>query len=1152
MGEVFLALDTRLNRKVALKLLPEGLRSDPVARMRLVHEAKAAAILDHPFVCKIYEAAEYEDHVYIAMEYVEGRTLRERLMEGPMPLKEIVRTATEIAEALEVAHDHGIVHRDLKPSNIMLGRVGHVKVMDFGLAKQLRRALGSDATETVASSLTIPGSIIGTIDYMSPEQLRGQDVDSRSDIFSFGIILYEAVTGAHPFRKQFAVDTASAILACNPPPARPHAAAFPPFLDHVICKALARNPADRYQTVRDLITDLHLVRPEGISEAGRRLAAIMLTDIVGYGAITQRNEALAMQLLEEHWRLLRPIFARHDGQEVKTIGDAFLVEFSSALQAIQCAVEIQRTLFERNRTVEPERRVELRIGLHLGDVIHRDNDVFGEGVNFVSRIEPLAERGGICISEDMAHQVRNKIELPLAEIVNEEKLKEFERPMKAFRIVLPWMGERSPEAPGTVPFAGPDRLTDGAERSARTISAIVEPGAVCSDAAAILEPTPIPAVRKAHWWWPSSRFLQWLLGFSTALALVFGIMMIPWLTSSKPVLSFAPRDWILITDFDNLTGEPTFDKSLGTAISVSIEQSKHANVFPRSRIAAALQRMGKPPNQKVDDQIGREICVRERIRGLVVPSISKVGQQYTIAARIVDPQTGDTVRSYLEQVSNQNEILSKLSHLASEIRRDLGESLGSIQLSSRDLMHVTTPSLEALKLYTDGAYLWGKGQYGESVQLYESAVKIDPNFAKAHSALGMCYASFIFNDRIKAKEHFEKAISLVDRVTERERQTIQISYEGSLENTQNELNLCRVYLQAYPDDYSMRYNYGNSLRDSGQTEEAIAQYQEVLRLAPSFTGAQINLATCYSGLKKYPEALKAYAKAFEAEPTWLTLGNLNHEYGFALVEAGRLTEAREVFTKALPTNSRTAALRSLAMLDLCLGKYASAKKSLDEAILLNIAGKAGLSEARNHLYMAILLDGQGRASSALQELDKGSKIMETIQPQVWLTSRLGVAYVRGGELPKAVRALEKIRKEAQMNVAAQAGEVNRLEGEIELAKGNRAKAVEFLTVADRQYQPSIRSFTIESLARAYRLAGDASASIAQYEQLLDRENKSLGFETQQDWLGAHYHLARLYQSQGQKEKAQRLVDKLLQLWSEADPELPLLRDTRRLRAELGK
>ena len=213
MGQVYLAHDAILDRKVAIKVLSKKMDSEASAHDRFVREAKAAAGLDHPFLCKVFEAGEEGDDIYIVMEYVEGETLSDRIRQGPLPLDEASKIAMEVAEALQAAHEHGIVHRDLKPANIMLTQ-DHAKVMDFGLAKQLEwgSRVDSEAATAIEEHLTQTGMVIGTLVYMSPEQAKGKPVDFRSDIFSLGVVFQEMLTGEHPFKRDNAIETVSAIL----------------------------------------------------------------------------------------------------------------------------------------------------------------------------------------------------------------------------------------------------------------------------------------------------------------------------------------------------------------------------------------------------------------------------------------------------------------------------------------------------------------------------------------------------------------------------------------------------------------------------------------------------------------------------------------------------------------------------------------------------------------------------------------------------------------------------------------------------------------------------------------------------------------------------------------------------------------------------
>ncbi len=254
MGEVFLAEDLSLSRKVALKFLPEAVSADPAARKRFMREARSAAALDHPYICKIYEIGESDGKDFIAMEYVPGQTLKEKLAGGPLPMKKAIQIASEIAEALETPHRQGIVHRDLKPANILLTEEGHVKVTDFGLARQIPR--GGEEARDISSTFTQEGALSGTLVYMAPEQLRGEPADPRSDIFSFGVILYEMLAGVHPFLRRTSIETANAILNEKPPPLAGYSSVGSALLVHSVNKLLAKDPDSRYQSIHEVRTDL--------------------------------------------------------------------------------------------------------------------------------------------------------------------------------------------------------------------------------------------------------------------------------------------------------------------------------------------------------------------------------------------------------------------------------------------------------------------------------------------------------------------------------------------------------------------------------------------------------------------------------------------------------------------------------------------------------------------------------------------------------------------------------------------------------------------------------------------------------------------------------------------------------------------------------
>ncbi len=262
MGEVYRARDTRLDRTVAIKVLPDHLSSTPDLKQRFEREARAISSLNHPRICTLHDVGHQDGVDFLVMECLEGESLAERLKKGPLPLKESLKTGIEVSEALEAAHRAGIVHRDLKPANIMLTRSG-AKLMDFGLAKGAAAGLAASSAPLLSaartmsqaspmSPLTTAGAVIGTIQYMSPEQIEGKEADARSDLFALGAVLYEMIAGRRPFEGKSQISVASAILEKEPEPIGTLQPLTPPALEHIVTVCLAKNPDDRFQSAHDV------------------------------------------------------------------------------------------------------------------------------------------------------------------------------------------------------------------------------------------------------------------------------------------------------------------------------------------------------------------------------------------------------------------------------------------------------------------------------------------------------------------------------------------------------------------------------------------------------------------------------------------------------------------------------------------------------------------------------------------------------------------------------------------------------------------------------------------------------------------------------------------------------------------------------------
>jgi len=296
MGEVYRGRDTRLERKVAVKILPPHLSSNPELKKRFEREARTISSLQHPHICVLYDLGNDHGTDFLVMEYLEGETLAERLQHNAMPVGEILRIGIEVADALDKAHGEGIVHRDLKPANIFLTKQGHTKILDFGLATcRPGNGLDSDSLaegETLGpdNQLTSPGQAVGTVAYMSPEQARGERLDARSDLFSFGVVLYEMATGQRPFPGTTTAITFEAILNRQPRPVRDFNASIPAGLDRAMQRLMSKNPADRQRSAQELLEELRTIQAaekqdsSGSTRTGRKIPSIAVLPFTNQSA----------------------------------------------------------------------------------------------------------------------------------------------------------------------------------------------------------------------------------------------------------------------------------------------------------------------------------------------------------------------------------------------------------------------------------------------------------------------------------------------------------------------------------------------------------------------------------------------------------------------------------------------------------------------------------------------------------------------------------------------------------------------------------------------------------------------------------------------------------------------------------------------------
>ena len=684
-----------------------------------------------------------------------------------------------------------------------------------------------------------------------------------------------------------------------------------------------------------------------------RLAAIMFTDIVGYTALMGSDEDNAFEVLKNNRDIHTQFLKKYHGTLIKEMGDGMLISFDIPSDAVRCAIEIQIACREK--------KIPLRIGIHEAEVIFEGSDVFGDGVNIASRLQASTEAGCISISESVYRDVKNKPDIK-TQFIEEKYLKNVDEPVRMYNVSCKEILVREKNA---------ENLAQGQRKS----------------------------------------LIARLLRTITPILIIIAVAIIIFIAYGSTTIPFTERDWIVITDFENLTDETIFDHSLNTAFTLSINQSRYLNVLTRKRMIETLKRMKKGNITKIDEETGNEIAIREGVEIVIVPTISKVGTQYILTAKILDANTADILKSEVLYAEDEDEILDKLDKLSKKIRRSLGESINMISDQSKPLKKVTTSSLQALKQYSLGVESHLLLDFEQARIHYENAIRLDSNFTAAKASLGnLLFEKFDMNE---GRKWLDKAIISIDNLTDREKFAILAFYAVNVENDLDKgIAYTKRRISLYPDDPSAHNNLGWYFQKQGHYDMALDEYKRTLKIDPTmmlthsgvtwiyleFLGqmdsalvwsnrmvtyapdnpwAYFYLGSSYVGLNEFEKAEASYLKAAELNPDLLmNKYRLAHDYRLQ----GRYDKAIEVLEAILQKNPHeSSAHYDLGINYNLLGKSKTARSHFLE---FRKIAKKWLDEYSNdpksYIYNGIILTRLGEKDAGWEIGKRAMELDSTI------------------------------------------------------------------------------------------------------------------------------------------------------------------------------
>ena len=954
MGEVFRARDERLGREVAIKSVPQEVLDDPKALARFRHEARVLASVSHPNIAAIYGLEEEDGRPLLVMELVAGQTLAERLRHGPLPASEVLLIALQIARALAAAHALGAIHRDLKPANVMVGPGGVCKVLDFGLAK----TANPDATSG-PSGLTSAGTILGTAPYMSPEQVRGHDVDGRTDIWSFGVLLFESLTGRNPFRGDTSADTIGAILNLDPDPAE-LPAGLPWEALELIGRCLVKRREDRLADFKEALVLLDGVgqgsarapgtrsawsrtptprpshntmqAPEPQSGSGAVLRTLVVSDLVGSTSLVEKlGDQRAAQMMARHDQATRDLLAARGGREIDKT-DGFLLLFERPIQGVLYALDYHRVL--RDLSDEEGVDVRARVGIHLGEVILRSNsaDAVSLGAKPLE-VEGLAKpTAARLMSAGLGGQTlltRGAYDLALRGSVGEpdaQGLQWLYHGAYQFYGVDAAVDVFEVGRPDTAPLTPPPDTS----KARRTITS--QPSSTMS----LRTPAPQVASRR-----------RWTWGAALACLALIAVGAFTWWSGSRPAATEVPAELFQIRSIVALPGEvlgSPEDAHLGEAVSRSLSGrlAKVPNLVVKAPpSAAALESTGTTPTR---------IAEAYAVDAMVTSLVQTVGDGLVIEVHIVAIANQDLLwsESFEGGRAEWNDLLRRVAAGAGQAILTARGNAARVEFSIPDGDASSAVEMElgrAEYLFNKYNHQHRPEDFEAARSAYEALWAADPTLVEVANNLAYLYefrheATGDAESAAESKLWNERALAVAPSGRGLSLKTWWMGKAGA-----DDVALIEVALRAYaldPTDQFALHSVGNALWNvSGELNAAA--WGHVRTVHPLYLYPTIGEAVMLVRLGRPEEAIDALDQVLALEPGMPAALRARLA---PLLALGRIAEAEEAQARieALPEGILPAeAVASGRWLLRIVGQHE--------------AGDAETASATFDAYMAAIRDG---------------------------------------------------------------------------------------------------------------------------------------------------------------------------------------------------